>query len=492
MACKLQILSEDYNIGDVVFAKNLKPIKGDTIENKAHMFVIVDKNGDDYVGVEISSQGDPNIERWNQEHPGKRNKYNPDKYENNYGFDDGEIEGFNKPINHGIVKTDVQLNFDENRPNTFLVGKVVDEFTKEDLVDFYKSVNSVDTIYEQLNYLKEIMKLKKLNENNLITLTEFKNKYLVKESFEYHDELNPKLWNNNILKPDVKIKLLEIYNQFKQQLEEKEIPIDVVDVLLLGSNAGYNYMDNSDIDLHIVVDFDDMCLDKTLTQLFYNHEKTEFNDNYDITIKGLPVEVYIEDVNAGNKSDGIYSLLQDKWLQYPKYEPPGDIDYSDLLNQYKTKISEALNSNSPEQIKSLINEIKMLRKLSLNNSGIYSKGNLVFKELRNDGSIDSLYEKYRELISQELTLEKVEESIQDGIKKYNIKVDNKNKSIGFSEDEQKWYGWSHRAMYGFKIGDKCKDGDSGVGYNYTFKDGDILKTLDDCKQRAIDFANSVT
>ena len=47
-------------------------------------------------------------------------------------------------------------------------------------------------------------------------------------------------------------------------------------------------------------------------------------------------------------------------------------------------------------------------------------------------------------------------------------------------------------MYGFKIGDKCKDGDSGVGYNYTFKDGDILKTLDDCKQRAIDFANSVT
>ena len=201
--------------------------------------------------------------------------------------------------------------------------------------------------------------------------------------------------------------------------------------------------------------------------------------------------MYIEDVNAGNKSDGIYSLLQDKWLQYPKYEPPGDIDYSDLLNQYKTKISEALNSNSPEQIKSLINEIKMLRKLSLNNSGIYSKGNLVFKELRNDGSIDSLYEKYRELISQELTLEKVEESIQDGIKKYNIKVDNKNKSIGFSEDEQKWYGWSHRAMYGFKIGDKCKDGDSGVGYNYTFKDGDILKTLDDCKQRAIDFANSI-
>jgi len=32
-------------------------------------------------------------------------------------------------------------------------------------------------------------------------------------------------------------------------------------------------------------------------------------------------------------------------------------------------------------------------------------------------------------------------------------------SIGFSEKEQKWYGWSHRAMYGFTIGDQVKKGD---------------------------------
>ena len=32
-------------------------------------------------------------------------------------------------------------------------------------------------------------------------------------------------------------------------------------------------------------------------------------------------------------------------------------------------------------------------------------------------------------------------------------------SIGFSEKEQKWYGWSHRACYGFGIGSTCKEGD---------------------------------
>jgi hypothetical protein len=32
-------------------------------------------------------------------------------------------------------------------------------------------------------------------------------------------------------------------------------------------------------------------------------------------------------------------------------------------------------------------------------------------------------------------------------------------SIGFCEKEQKWYGWSHRAIYGFGIGSKCEKGD---------------------------------
>lgn len=30
--------------------------------------------------------------------------------------------------------------------------------------------------------------------------------------------------------------------------------------------------------------------------------------------------------------------------------------------------------------------------------------------------------------------------------------------LGFNEDEQKWYGWSHRAIYGFGIGSKVEPG----------------------------------
>lgn len=34
-------------------------------------------------------------------------------------------------------------------------------------------------------------------------------------------------------------------------------------------------------------------------------------------------------------------------------------------------------------------------------------------------------------------------------------------SIGFCEKEKKWYGWSHRAIYGFGIGSETKRGDCG-------------------------------
>ena len=33
--------------------------------------------------------------------------------------------------------------------------------------------------------------------------------------------------------------------------------------------------------------------------------------------------------------------------------------------------------------------------------------------------------------------------------------------IGFNPTEQKWYGWSHRAIFGFGIGSECKKGNCG-------------------------------
>ncbi len=78
-------------------------------------------------------------------------------------------------------------------------------------------------------------------------------------------------------------------------------------------------------------------------------------------------------------------------------------------------------------------------------------------------------------------------------------------SIGFSEAEQKWYGWSHRALYGFGIGSVAKKGDvvtmPGLTEEYlkehpeedkSLSIGFEAKTLDDAKRMAIAFAEGVS
>lgn len=63
-------------------------------------------------------------------------------------------------------------------------------------------------------------------------------------------------------------------------------------------------------------------------------------------------------------------------------------------------------------------------------------------------------------------------------------------SIGFSEKDQKWYGWSHRAMCGFGIGSIAKDGD--IVCDEGLPVGFEAKTLDDAKMMAVAYAANVS
>jgi len=78
-------------------------------------------------------------------------------------------------------------------------------------------------------------------------------------------------------------------------------------------------------------------------------------------------------------------------------------------------------------------------------------------------------------------------------------------SIGRSVLDGKWYGWSHRAINGFQVGDEVKKGDccASSGYIDSYlrkhpeKDlrlpvGFVAKTIEDTKRMAIAFADSVS
>lgn len=222
------------------------------------------------------------------------------------------------------------------------------------------------------------------------------------EAIEVHNTLNPLLWNeDNTLKQDVFEKLSNIAQEF---LKFIEIPLNIVDIEIVGSNASYNYNEKSDIDLHIIVNNEVNFVEPTILRQLYNDRKGAFNRDYELEINGLPVELYIEDVKDGNATNGRYSILKNEWVKFPEpitYEVP---DISKDLNKMLNKCFKVLQSDDPEQVRTLINDIYMMRKLGLAEDGEASVGNLVFKELRNMDIMSDLKDHYYELRSKELSL----------------------------------------------------------------------------------------
>lgn len=224
----------------------------------------------------------------------------------------------------------------------------------------------------------------------------------LQEAIEVHDTLNPLLWNeNNTLKQDVFEKLSNIAQEF---LKFIEIPLNIVDIEIVGSNASYNYNEKSDIDLHIIVNSEVNYIEPTILRQLYNDRKGAFNRDYELEINGLPVELYIEDVKDGNATNGRFSILKNEWVKFPEpitYEVP---DISKDLNEMLDKCFKTLQSNDAEEVRTLINDIYMMRKLGLAEDGEASVGNLVFKELRNMDIMSDLKDHYYELRSEELSL----------------------------------------------------------------------------------------
>lgn len=224
----------------------------------------------------------------------------------------------------------------------------------------------------------------------------------LQEAIEVHETLNPALWDeNNNLRPEVYDKMVDIYEEFMRFID---IPLNIVDVEIVGSNASYNYNENSDIDLHVIVNSEVNYVDKEILRLFYNSKKGSFNDDYDIDINGIPVELYIEDVSDGNATNGRFSILKNEWVMFPKpitYEIP---DITDELNKWLENATELIAGTDEQAILDFINEIYMMRKLGLAQGGEASVGNLVFKELRNMEILSDLKDRYYELKSKDLSL----------------------------------------------------------------------------------------
>lgn len=231
-------------------------------------------------------------------------------------------------------------------------------------------------------------------------------------SFGTRDELNPKIWDNeNTLNKEVREKLLATASEF---IDFLGVPILVEDIIFTGSLSNYNWSKYSDIDLHIVADFNQFQDELLpLYEELFKVKKTLFNTDHDIKIFGYEVEMYVQDSNAAHFSSGVYSVLNNEWNNKPKKENV-EIDKNLIRqksNQWMEIIDTALESASDvtaddaiEIIKKCKDKLKKYRTCGLEKGGEYSDENIVFKVLRRNGYIDKLMNFENNVVDKELSI----------------------------------------------------------------------------------------
>lgn len=222
----------------------------------------------------------------------------------------------------------------------------------------------------------------------------------IENKISYQKQLCPDIWEGKVLNKKIEDKLLRIARDF---FEELEIETEIIDIQFVGSLANYNYTSDSDIDVHIKIDFSDINDDVELVKKAVDGHRFMWNLRHNIVIKGHDVELYIQDKNEEHISAGIYSLMNHKWLKFPSYNPP-DVDTEDIEPKYDARVYdiEELEKLSEQDLdpmdaqayytkaKDLKSKIMKARKAGLSASGEFSIENLVFKKLRNEGKIEKL------------------------------------------------------------------------------------------------------
>ena len=230
-------------------------------------------------------------------------------------------------------------------------------------------------------------------------------------SFNIKKELNPKFWKNGLLDSRIRLKLMDIADDFIDFLGVDWVEPE--DIIITGSLANYNWNKKySDIDLHVLMDFSKVDKRKDFVKKYFDSQKNLWNDTHEkLNIFGFPVEVYVQDVNEKHTSTGVYSIDKNEWVTEPKREKLtkskvnknliktkvanyiNKID--DLENKYKkSKGDEYKIRKISEKADNLFDEIKNERRNELNNKNgngnEISNGNIVFKCLRRLNYIDKL------------------------------------------------------------------------------------------------------
>ena len=202
-------------------------------------------------------------------------------------------------------------------------------------------------------------------------------------------KLSVDIWDGDVLKSDVRDKLIAIAREWFEGLDLEGIEIH--DITLTGSVANYNWTRFSDIDLHILVDFTKIDENYDLVREYFSAKTSLWNRKHEIIVNGFEVELYVQDLSEPHHSTGVYSILNNQWNTRPeRKEAKIDLDmvrskalsFIDQVERAEDLYNDQEYAEAHDYSDKLFAKIRKFRKSGLEKGGEYSTENLVFKVLR--------------------------------------------------------------------------------------------------------------
>lgn len=218
-------------------------------------------------------------------------------------------------------------------------------------------------------------------------------------------ELNRLFWtSDDKLKTGVKDVLLDVAGDIKSDIEELAgTEVVFKRIMFVGSLTSVNYDDESDVDLHFLVDLSDYTgKELKLVRSFFDYYARYFN-NKGYTIYGHSIEIYIQDTMEDFVSPGVYDIEADEWL----YGPDKDIievtraerrEAEGVLRRIKDLRAEFDSGSVVDiegfrgKVRGVFDDIKKARQKGKSSKEGFLKSpeNIVFKLLRRNGALDRI------------------------------------------------------------------------------------------------------
>lgn len=269
-------------------------------------------------------------------------------------------------------------------------------------------------------------------------------------SFKKRDSLPPGIWKDEeTLDSRVRLKLLDIADDFWEFVNLTWV--EPKGIIITGSICNFNWSKFSDIDLHLIVDFNEIDEKTEFVKQYLDSKKNEWNTEHEgLKIMGFPVELYVQNISDNVEAGGIYDLEENAWIRRPNPHTIKSIglnkfnikdkaaEIMTIIDDMYDKLSTTTDGHEIEEIGDdahyLWDKVKDMRKKSLSKNGESGSGNIVYKVLRRTGYLDKLFKLFSRVYDRS-------NSISESMKKYLTVLKEEVAIDGSSENnpyEKRW------------------------------------------------------